>query len=106
MISEYLQSDCEDTRVTLLRRLYNLLAPRAYSLIIFMALFCTLAVKLFHAWRYSLLGEYLGWVLLDISFLLIVEVMLALICYRWPKRWILRTTGAPAHRCPPMGKGR
>lgn len=92
MISEHLQSDCKDTRVTLLRRLYNILAPRAYSVIMFMALFCTLAVKLFHSWRNGFLSEYLGWVLLDISFLLTVEVVLSLICFRWPKRWVLRTT--------------
>lgn len=91
MISEQLQSDCEDTRVTLIRRLYSILAPRAYSVIMFIALFCTLAVKLFHSWRNSYLSEYLGWILLDISFLLIVEVTLALICFRWPKRWVLRT---------------
>jgi len=91
MISEHLQSDCEGTRVTLIRRLYNMLAPRAYSVIMFMALFCTLAVKLFHSWRNSYLSEYLGWILIDISFLLIVEVILALVCFRWPKRWVLRT---------------
>ncbi|MDT8299921.1 MAG: LTA synthase family protein [Sedimentisphaerales bacterium] len=74
----------------MIRRLYNILAPRAYSAIMFIALFCTLAVKLFHSWRSSYLGEYLGWILLDISFLLTVEVILSLICFRWPKRWILR----------------
>jgi len=92
MISERVQSDCEDTKVTLLRRLYNLLAPRAYSVIMFMALFCTVAVKFFHSWRNSYLGEFLGWILLDISFLLTVEVIMALVCYRWPKKWVLRAT--------------
>lgn len=76
----------------MIRRLYNILAPRAYSVIMFIALFCTLAVKLFHSWRYSLLSEYLGWVLLDISFLLAVEVVLALVCFWRPQRWVLRTT--------------
>ncbi|MCP4259173.1 MAG: LTA synthase family protein [Planctomycetes bacterium] len=77
--------------MSLLFRIYNLLAPRAYSVIMFGALFCTLAVKLFHSWRYSLLGEYLGWVLLDLSFLLVVEVIMSLVCFWRPKRWILRT---------------
>ncbi|MHC4533418.1 MAG: LTA synthase family protein [Planctomycetota bacterium] len=49
-------------------------------------------MKLFHSWRNSYLSEYLGWILIDISFLLIVEVIMALVCYRWPKRWILRIT--------------
>jgi hypothetical protein len=38
--------------------LYALLAPRAYSVIMFGALFCTLAVKFHHAWRIGLLDEY------------------------------------------------
>jgi glucan phosphoethanolaminetransferase (alkaline phosphatase superfamily) len=54
------------------------------------ALFCTLAVKLFHSLRYSLVKEYLGWILLDITVLLSIEVILALICFKWPKKMILR----------------
>jgi len=55
------------------------------------ALFCALLVKLFHSLRYDLVGEYIGWILADVSFLLIIEVVLALICYRWPRKWVLRT---------------
>jgi len=72
------------------RRLYRLLAPRAYSVIIFGALFCTLAVKLFHSWRCGLVYEYLGWILADISVLLGVEIILAIICFRWRRRWVIR----------------
>ncbi len=74
-----------------IRRLYYFLAPRAYSVIMFGALFCALLVKLFHSLRYNLVSEYISWVLADISFLLLIEVILALVCYRWPKRWVLRT---------------
>ncbi len=70
--------------------LYELLAPRAYSVLVIVALFCTLAVKLFHSWRTGLLREYLGWVLADVSFLLGVEVILALICAYWGGRWVIR----------------
>jgi arylsulfatase A-like enzyme len=73
------------------RRLYALLAPRAYSVIMFAALFCTLAVKFFHAWRIDLLDEYLSWIFADISVLLGIEVILALFCFRWPHRWVIRT---------------
>ncbi len=75
-----------------IRRLYYVLAPRAYSVIMFGALFCALLVKLFHSLRYDydLVSEYIGWVLADISFLLLIEVILALVCFRWPKRWVLR----------------
>jgi phosphoglycerol transferase MdoB-like AlkP superfamily enzyme len=77
--------------VSFLRRLYRFLAPRAHSVILFGALFCTLTVKLFHAWRIGLLNEYFGWILNDLSILLTIEVILALACFRWPRRWLLRT---------------
>jgi hypothetical protein len=74
-----------------IRRLYYFLASRAYSVIMLGALFCALLVKLFHSLRYDSVSEYIGWILADISFLLLVEVILALVCFRWPKKWILRT---------------
>lgn len=72
------------------RRLYALLAPRAYSVIMFGALFCTLAVKFYHARRIELLDEYPSWILDDISVLLGIEVVLALLCFRWPHKWLIR----------------
>ncbi|MFB0555321.1 MAG: LTA synthase family protein [Phycisphaerae bacterium] len=74
-----------------IRLLYYFLAPRAYSVIMFGALLCVLLVKFFYSLRFNLVGEYIGWVLADISFLLLLEVILALVCFRWPKRWVLRT---------------
>ena len=76
------------------RRLYARLAARPHTVIMGMAIFYTLAVKLFHClrWRYSVLGEYFGWVLADVATLLGIEVILALICFRWPRRWVLRVT--------------
>jgi glucan phosphoethanolaminetransferase (alkaline phosphatase superfamily) len=74
-----------------IRWFYNLIAPRAYSIIVFCALFCTLAVKLFHSRRYGLLNEYPGWIFNDISVLLGIEVVLALTCFLWPRRWIIRS---------------
>jgi arylsulfatase A-like enzyme len=71
--------------------LYGLLAIRAYSVIMFGALFCTLAVKFFHSWRTDLLNEYFEWVLADVSVLLGIEVILAIICFRWPRKWVIRT---------------
>lgn len=73
------------------RRLYSLLAPRAYSAIMFAALFCTLAVKLFHAWRIALLNEYFSWIFADVFILLGIEAILALLCFRWPYKWLIRT---------------
>ena len=70
--------------------LYGLLAPRAYSVIIFGALFCTLAAKFFHSYRLNLVGEYFSWVLTDIAVLLGIEVLLALVCFRWPRKSVVR----------------
>jgi len=72
------------------RVIYRALAPRAWSVIVFGALFCSLAVKLFHALRYGLLREYPSWILTDIAVLLTLEVILALICYRWPRKAVWR----------------
>lgn len=70
--------------------LYRLLAPRAYTVIMFGALFCTLVVKLFHSYRAGLVDEYFTWVLSDSSFLLAIDVVLALICFRWPRKCVIR----------------
>jgi len=78
------------------RALYRALAPRACSAIVLAALFCSLAVKLYHAIRYGLLREYAGWILTDIAVLLTIEVSLALVCYRWPKKWVLRVAMSAA----------
>ncbi|GAH99284.1 unnamed protein product, partial [marine sediment metagenome] len=66
------------------------LAPRAYSIIMFGALFCTLAVKFFHSRRIGLVNEYFGWILADIAVLLGIEVVLVAVCFRWPWRWVIR----------------
>jgi len=73
-----------------IRRLYDLFATRPYSIIMFGALFCTLVVKFFHSWRNDLVNEYIGWVLADISVLLGFEVILALICFGWPRKLVIR----------------
>jgi glucan phosphoethanolaminetransferase (alkaline phosphatase superfamily) len=69
----------------------DFIIKRAHSVFIFIALFCTLAVKLFHAARYGLLNEYISWILSDVAFFVFMEVILSLACFRWPKRWIVRT---------------
>ncbi len=91
MSVELSQAGPKAKSVLSIRRLYGLLAPRAYSVIMFGALFCTLAVKFFHAWRIDLVNEYFSWIFDDISTLLGIEVILALLCFRWPHRWLIRT---------------
>ncbi len=75
----------------LIRRLFWILAPRAYSVLMFAALFCTLATKFIHSWRYDRTVEYFSWILADVSVLLGLEVILAMVCFRWPRRAYLRT---------------
>jgi len=96
MVSLHSKSGFLLKRILSARLLYGFLAPRAFSAIMFGALFCTLAVKLFHSLRYDLINEYIGWVLADISFLLGIEVVLAIVCFRWPKRWVFRLMTAIA----------
>ncbi len=90
MDTEHSQYDCKGKVLSIIRQLYGLLAVRAYSVIILGALFCTLVVKLFHSWRTELLNEYFSWVFSDISALLGIEVVLALACFQWPRRWVIR----------------
>ena len=86
------QSSSRVGSVGFIRRLYDFFATRPYSVIMFGALFCTLAVKFRHSWRNDLVNEYVGWVLADISVLLGFEVILALLCFGWPRKLVVRIT--------------
>lgn len=72
-------------------RLRGLLSPRAHSVLVFAALFCTLSVKFFHSWRTNLINEYPGWILADISVLSGIELVLAAACFFRPRKAVLRT---------------
>ncbi len=85
------QSNFRIWSVLSVRRFYGFLALRAYSVIMFGALFCTLAVKFFHSYRASCVNEYFGWILADIAVLLGIEVVLATVCFRWPRKSVIRT---------------
>lgn len=74
------------------QKLHRVLAPHAHSVIMAGALFCTLAAKYFHAFRCGVTNEYMVWILPDLSVLLGVEAVLALVCFRWRKTWMIRTT--------------
>jgi len=78
------------------RGIYSFLAARAYSTLVFAALSCALAAKLFQACRTHRLAEYFRWVLIDISVLLFAEAVLALACFRWRRKWVFRTATVTA----------
>jgi arylsulfatase A-like enzyme len=84
------QSNSGVKSVWSIRRLYGFLFTRPYSVIMFGALFCTLSVKFYHSWRNELVNDYFGWILADISVLLGFEVILALICFGWPRKIVVR----------------
>ncbi len=90
MKSQSTQSDSKFSIIAASHRLYNILAPRAYTVIMATALCYTLAVKFFHSRRYTIGEEYLGWILADIACLLAVEALLSLFCSAWPRKWIVR----------------
>lgn len=90
MVSHRLQSGIKDGGVILFR-MRDFLALRAYSVIMSGALLCTLTVKFFHSLRYDLLDEYLGWIMADLAVLLAIEVILSVVCYRWPRKAVVRS---------------
>ncbi len=89
MNSRHLQPESKYRVLVRSRRLYEYLAPRVYTVIIVIALLYTLAVKYFQSLRVTN-GEFIGWILADISFLLVVEAILSLSCSKWPHKWIVR----------------
>ena len=76
--------------------IYGFLAPQAYSVLMFAALFCALAAKFFQACRTDRVAHYFRWVMSDISVLLFGEIVLALACFRWRRKWVLRAATVAA----------
>jgi lipoteichoic acid synthase len=70
--------------------LARVVEPRAYTAIVFGALLCNLAAKLFHAGRYGLLHEYPGWICTDVAVLVMVEAALAVIAWWRPTKGVIR----------------
>ncbi|MCK4914292.1 MAG: sulfatase-like hydrolase/transferase [Planctomycetes bacterium] len=100
MNNKPLQKNSELGSVSIFSCLYLFLARRAYSVIIFMALFCTLTVKLFHSNRMGLLGDYFSWIAADVAVLISVEIIFAVLCFLFPrKRLILTVTIIAAVIC-------
>jgi glucan phosphoethanolaminetransferase (alkaline phosphatase superfamily) len=50
-----------------------------------------LAVKFYHSLRYGLLDEYPGWIMADLAVLITIEIILSLICFRWPGKAVIRS---------------
>lgn len=91
MRTESLQRSSKSDGLLSIRRLYDFLARRGFSVIMFGALFTTLTVKFFHSYRCGLVTEYLRWIPVDIAVLLAIELVLAIVCFRWPSSAVIRT---------------
>ncbi|MHC4323784.1 MAG: LTA synthase family protein [Planctomycetota bacterium] len=48
-------------------------------------------MKFFHSQRYGLLNEYPGWIMADLAVLITIEVVLSLVCFRWPGKAVVRS---------------
>ena len=96
MNTEQINADSYNTEISALRSIVNFGISRAYSLLIIAALICTLTVKFFHAVRNNITSDYIAWVLSDIAFFLMMEVILALVCFRWQRKWVVRVASVSA----------
>jgi len=94
------QLNCNPVPGRSVRGVYGFLAPRAYSALMFAALFCVLAAKFFQACKTGLVAHSFVWVMSDISVLLLAEIGLALACFTWRRKWVFRVaTIAAAVAC-------
>ncbi len=66
------------------------LRVHAHTVILLGALFCNLAVKLFHAHRCGLVREYPTWIPSDIAVLVTLDAVASLVCRRWPVKGVVR----------------
>jgi phosphoglycerol transferase MdoB-like AlkP superfamily enzyme len=74
------------------RQLFSdFLVSGSFEVLIFLSLAGTLLVKLIHAYHYNFVGEYLDYILSDISFLLAVDVIMVLACFFGRRKWLVRT---------------
>ncbi len=87
---EQINTNHRNTEISAFRSMVNFSISRAFSILIVAALFCTLVVKFFHALHNNIMSDYISWVLSDIAFFLMMQVVLALVCFRWRRKWIVR----------------
>ena len=81
-------------------RVLRVLISRAFSVLMAGALAITLAAKFYHSWRYGETGQYLSWIMADIAALSGLEAILAVVCFLWPRRGVVRiATIAAAAAC-------
>lgn len=78
-------------RVGVGRRFYNYLAVRPYNVILLAALLYNISYKFLWANRLDMVAGFWRWILTDIAFVLGIEIVFAIVCFLWPRRWVIRT---------------
>lgn len=91
MSLEPIKNIITEKRETFNRAIFDYSTARPYTIIMLLALLCTLTVKLFYAKRNLMTYQYPGWILSDISFLLGIEVIFAFLCFLFPRKRVIRT---------------
>ncbi|MBN2590437.1 MAG: sulfatase-like hydrolase/transferase [Sedimentisphaerales bacterium] len=91
MSSESIKNVIKAKREQFNRAIFDYSSARPYTIIMLLALLCTLTVKLFYAKRNLLTYQYPGWILSDISFFLGIEVIFAFSCFCYPRKRVIRT---------------
>ena len=90
MSDERRKSEVQTNDMTLFKKSCEHILAHAYSAIMFGALICTLLVKFYQAVRMEMTRDYYKWILSDIVILLSIEIILAVVCYKWRRRAVIR----------------
>jgi phosphoglycerol transferase MdoB-like AlkP superfamily enzyme len=71
-------------------KVYSFLSSRAFSVLIFAALWCNLSAKFYRSIALHTFSDYFGWILSDVAVLLAIEAAFSFIYFKWSKRWVFR----------------
>ncbi len=74
-----------------LQKVYDYLARRPYTVILIAALLYNVCYKFLQAHRIAMYGDYWKWILSDIAFILSIEMVFAFLCFKWPRRRVVRS---------------
>ena len=78
-------------KTQIIKKSYNFLAARPYSVILLAALLYNVCYKFLWADKLDMVRGFWQWILTDIAFIAAAEIVCVIICYLWPRRRIIRT---------------
>jgi hypothetical protein len=80
----------ELTRKEFNRVILGFITIRPYTIIMLLALLCTLTAKLYHAINCSQINQYPGWIVLDIAVILGIEMLMSFLSLRYKSKLVIR----------------